>query len=76
MGLEILLALGIPILLLVGGMLFLNRLSDAFDETREGVIQYYLGKGKTKEQAEVMAKERKKLVRRLTEEGRSYREAA
>ena len=28
------------------GMLFLKRLSDAFEEAREGVIAYYLGKGK------------------------------
>ena len=27
------------------GMLFLKRLSDAFEEAREGVIAYYLGKG-------------------------------
>ena len=25
------------------GMLFLKRLSDAFEEAREGVIAYYLG---------------------------------
>jgi type I restriction enzyme M protein len=37
------------------GMLFLKRLSDAFDEAREGVIQYYLDKGKTQEQAEELA---------------------
>jgi type I restriction enzyme M protein len=36
-------------------MLFLKRLSDAFDEAREGVIQYYLDKGKTQEQAEELA---------------------
>ena len=34
------------------GMLFLKRLSDAYEEAREGVIQYYLDKGKTQEQAE------------------------
>ena len=39
------------------GMLFLKRLSDAFDEAREGVIQYYLDKGKTQEQAEALAEE-------------------
>ena len=37
------------------GMLFLKRLSDAFDEAREGVIKYYLDKGKTQEQAEELA---------------------
>ncbi|WP_269724258.1 type I restriction-modification system subunit M N-terminal domain-containing protein [Nitrosococcus watsonii] len=26
------------------GMMFLKRLSDAFEEAQEGVIQYYLGK--------------------------------
>lgn len=39
------------------GMLFLKRLSDAFDEAREGVIQYYLDKGKTQEQAEALSEE-------------------
>ena len=29
------------------GMLFLKRLSDTFEEAREGVIAYYLGKGKS-----------------------------
>ncbi|MEI6829649.1 MAG: type I restriction-modification system subunit M N-terminal domain-containing protein [Synechococcaceae cyanobacterium ELA445] len=40
------------------GMLFLKRLSDAFDEAREGVIQYYLDRGKTQEQAEALAEEK------------------
>lgn len=39
------------------GMLFLKRLSDAFEEAQEGVIQYYLDKGKTQEQAEAMSEE-------------------
>ena len=39
------------------GMLFLKRLSDAFDEAREGVVQYYLDKGKTQEQAEALAED-------------------
>lgn len=39
------------------GMLFLKRLSDAFDEAREGVIQYYLDKGKTQEQAALLAED-------------------
>ena len=41
------------------GMLFLKRLSDAFDEARERVvIQYYLDKGKTQEQAEALAEDK------------------
>ncbi len=39
------------------GMLFLKRLSDAFEEAREGVIQYYLDKGKKQEQAEALAED-------------------
>lgn len=39
------------------GMMFLKRLSDAFEEAQEGVVQYYLGKGKTKEQAEALAQD-------------------
>jgi hypothetical protein len=39
------------------GMLFLKRLSDAFEEAREEVIRYYLGKGKTQEQAEALAED-------------------
>jgi type I restriction enzyme M protein len=37
------------------GMLFLKRLSDAFEEAQEGVIRYYLEKGKTQEQAKQLA---------------------
>ena len=37
------------------GMLFLKRLSDAFEEAREGVITYYLGKGKSQSEAEDLA---------------------
>ena len=37
------------------GMLFLKRLSDAFEESQQGVVQYYLDKGKTQEQAEELA---------------------
>ncbi|MEA5424919.1 class I SAM-dependent DNA methyltransferase [Synechococcus sp. CCY9202] len=37
------------------GMLFLKRLSDAFDEAREGVVRYYLDRGKSQEQAEELA---------------------
>jgi type I restriction enzyme M protein len=40
------------------GMLFLKRLSDAYEEAREGVIQYYLQKGKTREQAEELAEDK------------------
>jgi len=37
------------------GMMFLKRLSDAFDESREGVIAHYLKKGKSQAQAEELA---------------------
>jgi type I restriction enzyme M protein len=37
------------------GMMFLKRLSDAFDESRETVIAHYLSKGKTQAQAEELA---------------------
>jgi len=37
------------------GMMFLKRLSDAFDESREGVIAHYISKGKTQAQAEDLA---------------------
>ena len=40
------------------GMLFLKRLSDAFEEAREGVIRYYLGRGKTRLQAEEFAEDK------------------
>ncbi|QPN64952.1 type I restriction-modification system subunit M [Synechococcus sp. CBW1004] len=40
------------------GMLFLKRLSDAFEEAQEGVIHYYLERGKTQEQAEEFAKDK------------------
>src|SRR5690554_1116609 len=33
------------------GMMFLKRLSDAFDEAKEGVVAYYIGTGKTEAQA-------------------------
>lgn len=33
------------------GMMFLKRLSDAFDEAKEGVVAYYIGTGKTQAQA-------------------------
>lgn len=39
------------------GMMFLKRLSDAFEEEREKVIQYYLDKGKTQAQAEELAED-------------------
>lgn len=39
------------------GMMFLKRLSDAFEEAQESVVQYYLGKGKTQEQAEALAQD-------------------
>ena len=37
------------------GMLFLKRLSDAFDEAKEGVVAYYVGKGKSQAQAQELA---------------------
>jgi len=39
------------------GMMFLKRLSDAFDESREAVIAHYLSKGKTQAQAEELAED-------------------
>ena len=37
------------------GMLFLKRLSDAFDEAQEQVIQTYLDMGKSKSDAELLS---------------------
>jgi type I restriction enzyme M protein len=37
------------------GMMFLKRLSDAFEEEQEKVIQYYLSKGKSQSDAEDLA---------------------
>jgi len=37
------------------GMMFLKRLSDAFEEAQEAVIQYYRDKGKTDAQARELA---------------------
>ena len=37
------------------GMMFLKRMSDAFEEEQEKVTQYYLDKGKTQAQAEELA---------------------
>ncbi|KAA8984357.1 type I restriction-modification system subunit M [Halospina sp. K52047b] len=39
------------------GMLFLKRLSDAFEEAQEGVVRYYLEKGRSQAQAEELANE-------------------
>lgn len=39
------------------GMMFLKRLSDAFEEAQKSVVQYYLDKGKTQEQAEALAQD-------------------
>ncbi|PCI26481.1 MAG: type I restriction-modification system subunit M [SAR324 cluster bacterium] len=39
------------------GMMFLKRLSDAFEEEQEKVIQYYLDKGKTEAQAQGLAQD-------------------
>lgn len=39
------------------GMMFLKRLSDAFDEESEKVVAYYIDKGKTQAQAEELAQD-------------------
>ena len=39
------------------GMMFLKRLSDSFEEAQEAVVQYYLDKGKSPEQAQQLAQE-------------------
>lgn len=39
------------------GMMFLKRLSDAFDEAQEGVVQYYVGKGRSEDEARKLADE-------------------
>ena len=39
------------------GMMFLKRLSDSFDEAQGNVIRYYIGKGKTPEQALALAQD-------------------
>ncbi len=39
------------------GMMFLKRLSDSFEEEQEKVIAYYIGKGKSPEQAESLAQD-------------------
>ncbi|PSU72497.1 type I restriction-modification system subunit M [Photobacterium phosphoreum] len=39
------------------GMMFLKRLSDAFEEEQEKVIQHYLNSGKTQAQAEELAQD-------------------
>ncbi|UZD66888.1 type I restriction-modification system subunit M [Marinobacter sp. AN1] len=37
------------------GMMFLKRLSDAFEEAQESVVRYYMDKGKTEDQARELA---------------------
>ena len=39
------------------GMMFLKRLSDSFDDEREKVIAYYVGKGKTTDEAAKIAED-------------------
>lgn len=39
------------------GMMFLKRLSDAFDEAREGVVTHYENKGKSAEEAAALAED-------------------
>ena len=57
------------------GMLFLKRLSDAFDEAQEGVMQYYLDKGKTQEQAEALAedKDEYEMLKELQKKDKRYK---
>src|SRR5690554_6763329 len=37
------------------GMMFLKRLSDAFDEAKEGVVEYYIGTGQSEAEALALA---------------------
>jgi type I restriction enzyme M protein len=37
------------------GMMFLKRLSDAFEEAREGIVKYYIDKGKNEAEARALA---------------------
>ena len=39
------------------GMMFLKRLSDAFEEEQERVVSYYVGKGKSQAQAQELAQD-------------------
>ena len=39
------------------GMLFIKRLSDAFDEEQEKIVSYYMGKGKSRAEAEELAQD-------------------
>ncbi|BCG63384.1 MAG: type I restriction enzyme M protein [Methyloprofundus sp.] len=39
------------------GMMFLKRLSDSFEEEQEKVVAYYIGKGKSPEQAKSLAQD-------------------
>ena len=57
------------------GMLFLKRLSDAFEEAQEGVMQYYLDKGKTQEQAEALAedKDEYEMLKELQKKDKRYK---
>ena len=36
------------------GMMFLKRLSDSFDEEQERIIEYWVGKGKSQGEAELL----------------------
>ena len=40
------------------GMLFLKRLSDAFEEAQEGVIAHYLAEGRSQSEAEQLASDK------------------
>ena len=44
------------------GMMFLKRLSDSFDEEQERSIEYWIGKGKSHGEAEVLSKDPEEYV--------------
>ena len=44
------------------GMMFLKRLSDSFDEEQERIIQYYIDRGKSEEDAQSLAKDSEEYV--------------
>jgi type I restriction-modification system DNA methylase subunit len=55
-------------------MLFLKRLSDAFEEEYEKTVAHYVKKGKTKAQAEKLADRREK-IRAYGTDGRKHQKA-
>ena len=44
------------------GMMFLKRLSDSFDEEQERIIEYWVGKGKSQGEAELLSKDPEEYV--------------